>query len=112
MSRFYFSSELTPRIVRGSVEEALSLESGTLDAKEYRAAVKETIEAAVVRVPLRTFEDCVAHCLSIAWIDGGYPREHEAGGPQGSSDRDVWRGERWPAIEIRKTQARPCREEG
>jgi len=51
MSRFYFASELTPRIVRGSVEEALSLESGTLDAKEYRAAVKETIEAAVVRVP-------------------------------------------------------------
>jgi len=83
MSRFFSASELTPRIVRGSVEEALSLEGGTLNAKEYRAAVKETIEAAVVRVPPRIFEDCVAYCLSIMRIDGGYSREHDAGSPQG-----------------------------
>ena len=41
--------EYTPRIVRQKIEEELSLESGILDAKEYKTAVKDALTGALVR---------------------------------------------------------------
>ncbi|KAF7795002.1 hypothetical protein EIP86_006146 [Pleurotus ostreatoroseus] len=39
--------EYTPRIVRQKIEEELSLESGVLDTKEYKTAVKEALTDAL-----------------------------------------------------------------
>jgi hypothetical protein len=42
-------SELTPRQIRSRVEKQLGLEEGALDTKEYKDAVKEATNEAMVR---------------------------------------------------------------
>ena len=39
----------TPRLVRQMIEKQYNLESGTLDAPEYKSAIKAATAAAVVR---------------------------------------------------------------
>ncbi|TDL23694.1 hypothetical protein BD410DRAFT_786952 [Rickenella mellea] len=42
---------LTPRIVRQETEQYLSLESGCLEAKEFKVAVKKAIEDTIAEIP-------------------------------------------------------------
>lgn len=42
------TSEITPRLIRQRVEAQLELEEGSLDAKEYRDAVKVATAEAIV----------------------------------------------------------------
>jgi hypothetical protein len=46
---------LTPRIIREETEKRFSLDPGTLDAPEYKKAIKEAISAAVHLVPFNLY---------------------------------------------------------
>jgi len=39
---------LTPRLIRKEVEQALKLDAGTLDTDEYKGAVKDATDSALV----------------------------------------------------------------
>lgn len=55
--------EYTPRIVRQKVEEELALESGVLDAKEYKVVVKDALTDALVRILSLTHTDPLIRAL-------------------------------------------------
>lgn len=45
---FFFIRELTPRLIRQMIEKQLGLEEASLDASEYKSAIKDATTSALV----------------------------------------------------------------
>jgi len=53
-------SDLTVRKVRQMLEDQLSLQPGTLEAKEFKTAIKDTVVAKLVGLSPNTLRTCYA----------------------------------------------------